>query len=58
VYMSILSPFPTPHGATRGFFNSLLGEVMPMSSLNIKREEPEPGNEPGREQPEMRPEVL
>jgi hypothetical protein len=25
VYMSILSPFPTPHGAARGFFNSLLG---------------------------------
>jgi hypothetical protein len=24
VYMSILSPFPTPHGAARGFFNSLL----------------------------------
>jgi hypothetical protein len=23
--MSILSPFPTPHGAARGFFNSLLG---------------------------------
>jgi hypothetical protein len=23
-YMSILSPFPTPHGAARGFFNSLL----------------------------------
>jgi hypothetical protein len=27
VYMSILSPFPTPHGAARGFFNSLLGVV-------------------------------
>jgi hypothetical protein len=27
VYMSILSPFPTPHGAARGFFNSLLSEV-------------------------------
>jgi hypothetical protein len=27
LYMSILSPFPTPHGAARGFFNSLLGDV-------------------------------
>jgi hypothetical protein len=26
VYMSILSPFPTPHGAAIGFFNSLLDE--------------------------------
>jgi hypothetical protein len=25
--MSILSPFPTPHGAARGFFNSLLGSA-------------------------------
>jgi hypothetical protein len=24
LYMSILSPFSTPHGAARGFFNSLL----------------------------------
>jgi hypothetical protein len=24
-YMSILSAFPTPHGAAREFFNSLLG---------------------------------
>jgi hypothetical protein len=27
LYMSILSPFPTPHGAAGGFFNSLLGPV-------------------------------
>jgi hypothetical protein len=25
LHMSILSPFPTPHGAARGLFNSLLG---------------------------------
>jgi hypothetical protein len=33
VYMSILSPFPKPHGAARGFFNSLLVKSLPLLLL-------------------------
>jgi hypothetical protein len=38
VYMSILSPFPTPHGAARGFFNSLLVSFGRFSGIWIELE--------------------